>query len=138
MPTAELLRNTLDAYFGAIAAIDPSRIAALFAEDGEIEHPLGTEMHRGRAAVAQYFSVLEPIVAHIEIQRPSPRCRVAGASRRTGRCRRGKNGREVEAEGIDVLQVNEQGQIVRAEGYWNLAGFVQALAGSCSALLPKR
>ena len=31
---------------------------------------------------------------------------------------RGKAGREIEAEGIDVLQVDQHGQIVRAEGFW--------------------
>jgi len=41
---------------------------------------------------------------------------------------RGKAGREVKAEGIDVLQVDAQGLIVRAEGYWNAAAFRQTLA----------
>jgi hypothetical protein len=43
---------------------------------------------------------------------------------------RGKAGREVVAEGIDVLQVDAQGLIVRAEGYWNAAAFRQALAAN--------
>ncbi len=43
---------------------------------------------------------------------------------------RGKAGREVKAEGIDVLQVDARGQIVRAEGYWNAAAFRQALAAN--------
>ena len=38
-PSSELLRNTLDAYFAAIAALDPQRIASVFAKDGEIEIP---------------------------------------------------------------------------------------------------
>ena len=43
---------------------------------------------------------------------------------------RGKAGREVEAEGIDVLQVDAHGLIVRADGYWNAAAFRQALAAN--------
>ena len=43
---------------------------------------------------------------------------------------RGKAGREVNAEGIDVLQVDAHGLIVRAEGYWNAAAFRQALAAN--------
>jgi hypothetical protein len=42
----------------------------------------------------------------------------------------GKTGREVKAEGIDVLRVDSQGLIVRAEGYWNAAAFRQALAAN--------
>ena len=43
---------------------------------------------------------------------------------------RGKAGREVRAEGIDVLQTDANGLIVRAEGYWNAAAFRQSLAAS--------
>lgn len=42
----------------------------------------------------------------------------------------GKAGREVEAEGIDVLRVDSHGHIVRAEGYWDAAAFRQMLASS--------
>jgi hypothetical protein len=41
---------------------------------------------------------------------------------------RTKAGQEAKAEGIDVLEVNVQGLIVRAEGYWNAAAFREALA----------
>ena len=43
---------------------------------------------------------------------------------------RGQAGREVRAEGIDVLQTDANGLIVRAEGYWNAAAFRQSLAAS--------
>jgi len=39
-----------------------------------------------------------------------------------------KAGREVKAEGIDVLRVDSHGHIVRAEGYWDAATFRQVLA----------
>ena len=41
---------------------------------------------------------------------------------------RSKAAHEVKAEGIDVLEVNAQALIVRAEGYWNAAAFRRALA----------
>jgi hypothetical protein len=44
-----------------------------------------------------------------------------------------KAGHEVKAEGIDVLEVNSQGLIVRAEGYWNAAAFRHALAAPQSS-----
>jgi hypothetical protein len=43
---------------------------------------------------------------------------------------RGKAGREVKADGVDVLQVDADGLIVRAEGYWNAVAFRQALAAN--------
>jgi ketosteroid isomerase-like protein len=40
-----------------------------------------------------------------------------------------RNGRVADAEGIDVLHVNDHGQINRAEGYWDQQAFRRALAG---------
>jgi hypothetical protein len=40
----------------------------------------------------------------------------------------GKAGGEIKTQGIDVLQVDAQGLVVRAEGYWNATAFRQALA----------
>jgi ketosteroid isomerase-like protein len=34
--------------------------------------------------------------------------------------------REVRAEGIDVVSVNDAGLITRVEGYWDAAGFASA------------
>src|SRR5262249_25144479 len=45
---ASVLRNALDSYFKAIAARDPSRLALVFAEDGEFEDPVGTPVIKGR------------------------------------------------------------------------------------------
>jgi hypothetical protein len=39
-------------------------------------------------------------------------------------------GRSCKAEGIDVLRVDPQGLIVRAEGYWDAAAFRQILASN--------
>jgi hypothetical protein len=43
---------------------------------------------------------------------------------------RGKGGREVKAEAIDVLQVDARDLIVRAEGCWNAAAFRQVSASN--------
>ncbi len=53
---ASALRNTLDSYFKAIAARDPSRLALVFAEDGEIEDPVGTPVRKGRDTLAELFA----------------------------------------------------------------------------------
>jgi hypothetical protein len=39
------------------------------------------------------------------------------------------SGRVADAEGIDVLHVNDQAEISRAEGYWDQQAFRRALAG---------
>ena len=67
--TPEMLRKTLDAYFAAIAARDPQRIAAIFAEDGEIEDPFGSPIRRGRAEVAAMFAAgVAALATHVQIE----------------------------------------------------------------------
>lgn len=126
-----MLRKTLDAYFAAIAARDPERIASAFAKDGEIEDPVGSPIRHGRDEVAGLFaSGVAALASHVKIEvlaaLPSGNC-IAAHWTMTAR---GKAGREIEAEGIDVLQVDSHGQILWAEGYWNAAAFRQRLTAN--------
>ena len=125
---ASVLRNVLDSYFKAIAARDPSRLALVFAEDGEIEDPVGTPVHKGRDTLAGLFASGMALASDAEINVlaafPSGNCIAAHWTTTV----RTKAGREAKAEGIDVLEVNEQGLIVRMKGYWNAAAFREALA----------
>jgi steroid Delta-isomerase len=128
---SEVLRKTLDAYFAAIATRDPQRIALVFAEDGEIEDPVGSHIRRGRAQVAAMFAAGVATLAtqvQIEVLVALSSGNSIGAHWRM--TARGRAGREVRAEGIDVLQTDANGLIVRAEGYWNAAAFRQSLAAS--------
>jgi steroid Delta-isomerase len=128
---SEVLRNTLEAYFAAIAARDPNRIASVFAEDGEIEDPVGSPIRHGREGVAGLFSAgVAALASHVEITVLAALPSGGSIAAHWAMTARGKAGREVEAEGIDVIQVGADGLIVRAEGYWNAAAFRQALAAS--------
>src|SRR5262245_34069296 len=123
---ASVLRNVLDSYFKAIAARDPSRLALVFAEDGEIEDPVGTPVRKGRDTLAGLFASGMALASDVEINVlaafPSGNS-IAAHWTTTVRTQAGQK-----AEGIDVLEVNVQGLIVRMEGYWNAAAFREALA----------
>jgi steroid Delta-isomerase len=125
---ASALRNTLDSYFKAIAARDPSRLALVFAEDGEIEDPVGTPVRKGRDTLAELFAsgMAQASDVEINVLAAFPSGNYIAAHWTT--TVRTKAGQQAKAEGIDVLEVNEQGLIVRAEGYWNAAAFREALA----------
>ncbi len=130
-PSAEVLRNTLDAYFAAIAALDPQRIASVFAKDGEIEDPVGSPIRHGRDEVAGLFaSGVAALASHVKIKVLAAIPSGNSIAAHWTMTARGKAGREIEAEGIDVLRVDQHGQIVRAEGYWNAAAFRQVLAAN--------
>ncbi len=130
-PSAEALRNTLDAYFAAIAARDPQRIASVFAKDGELEDPVGSPIRHGRDEVAKLFaSGVAALASHVEIKVVAALPSGASIAAHWIMIARGKAGRAVETEGIDVLQVDAHGLIVRAEGYWKAAAFRALLAAS--------
>lgn len=130
-PSAEVLRDTLDAYFAAIAARDPRRIASVFAKDGEIEDPVGSPIRHGRDEVAGLFaSGVAAVASHVKIKVLAALPSGNSIAAHWTMTARGKAGREIEAEGIDVLRVDLHGQIVRAEGYWNAAAFRQMLAAT--------
>lgn len=103
----------------------------MFAEDGEIEDPVGSPVYQGRAAIAAYFAGGMCATAHsveIEIVAALPSgTAIAVHWRMTAHA---KQGHDVEAEGIDVLSVDHAGLLQRAEGYWDLAAFRAALAGA--------
>lgn len=123
-------RRVLRVYFDALASLDANRIAGLFAEHGEIEDPVGTLVRRGRPAIAEYWGAGLCAVAdrvEIEILTALPAgSSIAAHWRMTARAR---NGRAADAEGIDVLQFDDDGLIERAEGYWDQQAFRCALAG---------
>jgi steroid Delta-isomerase len=124
-------RQALEDYFDALSSLSPERIASAFSEDGEIEDPVGSAVRRGRAEIAEYFAggmCAGATAVEIEIVSALPSgSAIAAHWRMTARSKRGHS---VEAEGIDVLEIDGQGLIRRAEGYWDRADFRAALAGS--------
>lgn len=126
----DVAHRVLRGYFDALASLDPDRIADLFADSGEIEDPVGSPVRRGRPAIADYWRHGLCAVASnvkIEILMALPAGTSIAAHWRMAAQAGG--GRAVEAEGIDVLQFDDHGLIVRAEGYWDQATFRGAIAG---------
>src|ERR1700685_183012 len=131
IPSAAVLRKTLETYFSAIAARDPERIASVFAIDCEIEDPVDSPVRHGRDGVVQFFaSGVAALASRVEITilaaLPCGSCIAAHWTM----IAQGKAGRAVKAEGMDVLRVDSHGHIVRAEGYWDAAAFRRMLASN--------
>jgi steroid delta-isomerase len=129
--TDQTAHRTLATYFAALTALDPKQIAAVFAEDGEIEDPIGTGVRRGREQAAEYFAQgLCRGAARIEIEVVTALAAGGSIAAHWRMSAQGKSGHETEVEGIDVLQVGADGLIVRAEGYWDQQSFRKALSGA--------
>jgi ketosteroid isomerase-like protein len=123
-------RAALDAYFSAIAALDPDRISAAFAEDGEIEDPVGSEVCRGRSDIARYWA--NGLCRGVSSLGITVVCALPAGTSIAAHWRMeavSRSGTPASAEGIDVLDIGPDGLIRRAEGYWDQAGFRSRLTG---------
>ena len=54
-PTPEHIRTVFAKYAEALAKGDTQGLVLLFAPDGTLEDPIGTEPHRGHEAIARFF-----------------------------------------------------------------------------------
>lgn len=128
-PIDERARDALRAYFAAIAALDPERIAACFAPDGELEDPRGTLVRHGRQAIADYWAGgLCRVASAVEIEVVAALPAGGSIAAHWRMAAHSITGAMATAEGIDVLHIEQGGLISRAEGYWDQAAFRDALA----------
>jgi steroid Delta-isomerase len=122
--------RALDSYFAAIASLDPERIAACFRDDAELEDPFGSPIRHGQDDIREYWrhglcAVAETVEIKVLAALPCGGS-VAGHWQMTARS---AGGAVAQAEGIDVLRLDDEGMIRRAEGYWDQATFRAALLG---------
>ncbi len=122
-----VFHDTIGAYAAAIGALDPIAFAACFARECELHDPVGAPPHRGldgaRAMLAGFLPLLESI--HFRSGEVFLNGRSAAFTWMIEAT--GKNGRAASAHGIDVVEFDESGKIVRTSGYWDPGPFVGAL-----------
>jgi hypothetical protein len=98
-------------------------------QHGEIEDPVGTRVRRGRGEIEQYFAGgLCAVAAEIEIEIVAALPAGDSIAAHWRMTARAGNGRRADAEGIDVLEVDDGGFIRRVEGYWDQQAFRHAIA----------
>lgn len=125
----EVAGRTLNAYFAGLSALDPLKIAAEFAESGELEDPVGSRVRRGRDEVAEYFANgLCSVAQHVEIEVIFAHACGGSVAAHWHMRAVSTSGTIAKVEGIDVLKVSTEGLILRAKGYWDQSAFRKALA----------
>lgn len=56
VPTPQHMREVVARYIAALNAADIDAIVALYAPDAQVEDPVGSEPHRGHAAIRAFYS----------------------------------------------------------------------------------
>ena len=114
-------------YFSALRAMDVDRWVNTFAPNAESHDPVGAPPLVGHDALRQFltgiFSVFETIGLtedHIFVAGDTAAIKWTGLGR-------GRNGKDVIFEGIDVIECNPDGEITSVRAYWNPTPIVAAV-----------
>jgi steroid delta-isomerase len=116
MPT---IPELLQRYASCVTAGDVAGIVSLYAPDAEIQIPVGGPVHRGIDEIQAFYRDNE-LAEQLEI---TGRACVAG---REGACPMRavvvQDGRRLELDVIDVVEIDEQGRLKRLRAFFDLEG----------------
>jgi steroid delta-isomerase len=125
----EDISRAVKAYFAAIRAMDGEAWIATFAPDAVSYDPVGAPPTVGHDGLRQFFAAI--VTAFEKVGLTEDHVFIAGngaAVKWTGNGK-GKNGRSVRFEGIDIFDFNEAGLIQAVRAYWNPAEVMMQLQG---------
>src|SRR5919202_2932267 len=125
--TPETISRTIRAYFAAIRAMDVEAWVATFAPDATSYDPVGAPPNVGHDALRQFFNAIAATFDKFGITEDSVFIAGDGAAVKWSGWGKGKNGREVKFEGIDVFELNEAGLIQNLWAYWNPSEVIMQL-----------
>ncbi len=110
--------ETLARYAACVSAGDVEGIVALYAPEAWIEIPVGGARHRGIAAIRAYYAGNE-LAQTLELAGPA--C-VAGREGAVPlRAVIAREGRRLELDVIDVVEVDAQGRLLQLRAFFDLA-----------------
>jgi len=119
VPTEAQMKAALEAYIAGLNARDADAVLALFADDAEIEDPVGTRVIRG-AEIEAWFRGAVQVEPQLELEAPIRGSHGDSAAMAFTVSTRRKNGRFV-TRSLDVAHFDADGRIRRLEGYWGPA-----------------
>ncbi len=114
-------------YTTSITALDVERYVACFAENCQLDDPVGAPVAQGKDAARAFFNGFLPVIAKIEMRPGKIYVNGQKAAFNWTMDAVGKQGQPAAADGIDTLEFNDAGEIVKISGYWDPGPFVAAL-----------
>ena len=123
----ERISRTVRGYFLAMRAMDPDAFANSFAEDGTTYDPVGTPAVTGRDGLREFFQSICKNFKTVGLTEDHVFVAGNGAAVKWTGKGTSNSGREVRFEGIDVIEVNEDGKIQTVHAYWNPAEMIAQL-----------
>jgi steroid delta-isomerase len=113
--TTAAITATVTAYLDAVSRGSSADIAALYAENGTLEDPVGSTLVTGREAIAAFFGALEGRTQEIELLT----LRVSGSSAAFHfRVVTPMGDKIYEVSPIDVMTFDENAKITSTRAFW--------------------
>lgn len=122
-----LIEVAVAEYFKALRAMDVEAWVATFAANAVSHDPVGSVPLEGHGALRQFLTGVLSLFENVGLQ--EQQVFIAGneaAVKWTG-YGRGKNGRDVRFEGIDIIVVDERGKISGVRAYWDAGSLIAAV-----------
>ena len=124
--STEMIQKAVADYFAATRAMDADAWVRTFAEDATSYDPAAPPA-TGHDALRQFFEGIAGAFSRVGLTEDNVFVvDTSAAVKWTGRGV-GKNGREVVFEGIDVIEINDDGKIQTLRAYWNPAALMAQL-----------
>ncbi|MBY0503945.1 MAG: nuclear transport factor 2 family protein [Bryobacteraceae bacterium] len=123
-----LYHDSVLAYIASIGSLNADAFAACFAADCELNDPVGAPVIHGQAGAHAFYSGIAQLLSKIEMRPVQVNLGGNRAAFSWTMHAEGKAGQKAESAGIDVLEFDEAGKIVRSWGFWNPGPFVAALS----------
>lgn len=116
MTDANHIRQVYDRYPELISKADVDAIVELYAEDGTIEDPIGTDLHIGRDAIRAFY---EAAIGAITMKRTGP-VRIAGNEAATPVVVfMGSGEKRMAVDIISAMVFDEAGKITSMRAWWS-------------------
>jgi len=123
----EIISRAVKAYFAATRAMDAEAWIATFASDATSYDPVGAPPTVGHDALRQFFGAIVGAFERVGLTEEHIFIAGNGAAVKWTGQGKGKNGRDVRFEGIDIFELNEDGLIQTIRAYWNPAEVMMQL-----------
>ncbi|MEP6920783.1 MAG: nuclear transport factor 2 family protein [bacterium] len=117
----ELISKTIREYFAALRAMDRQAWVNTFAVDAISHDPVGALPIEGHESLGQFFDSVTGAFKEVGLTENDIFIAGNGAAVKWTGIGISKQGRKVRFEGIDVLDINEDGKIQTLRAYWNPA-----------------
>ena len=118
--TREQIERRLEEYRAALRSMDPDRWVGMFAEDAEVQDPVGGQVHRGHGQVRAFFMEVRrrrkllDMIPEASYITPPNGAAVMWSLRAVQR-----SGPDVTLKGISTYGFREDGKLIRMLVYWS-------------------